>query len=128
MLLRFCHSFTRELNSYDKAIHIESESADRRHSVKLDQQPRHDDPMSEIDFVLQPFNRKDRYLITIYVMSDKGARYLSNIEVSSEAAVKFVAMPTFSERLMLASREILPIAYKGVIFPGVTIESRPRNC
>lgn len=56
-------------------------------------------PVSEVDFVLAPFNRADQYGITLYVIDDSdGAFEVGSVELSSPQAVRFVKAANWSDR------------------------------
>lgn len=48
------------LTETNSAVHLETQSSDRRCTVEQITPVRHTDPQSEIDYILRPFNQKGK--------------------------------------------------------------------
>ncbi len=83
----------------EKAVHTVSTSTDRHHEFILDNVPSPTNTRTSIDCRLTPFNRGDRYFLTVYTVLDDQNTEPLDVSIGSREAVKFVTMPTIGERL-----------------------------
>lgn len=86
----------------DKCVHVERLPPDRHHLIIQETEVTPQDPQSEIDFILDPFNRKDSYLVKLYIVIPEGSTDPQAIELGSSHPIKFVEMPTVAETLSKA--------------------------
>jgi hypothetical protein len=84
----------------DVAIYCESKSDDRHHKVEQLINLELNNPSSELDFTLKPFNRKDIYSFNLFIVIPKDKQEPSEIKLSSQHSVKFISLPTFGEVAM----------------------------
>lgn len=84
------------LSEGDKAVWFEVGTLDRHHET-TPSGVGPDNPKSEIDIMLQPFNRGDLYVLGIYVVIPEGRQMPGMIKVSSPYPVRFISMPTIRE-------------------------------
>ncbi len=96
-------SFGVTLKGTDKAIDIKQETPDRHHKIKVLNPVGLSTPTTELDFTLEPFNRGDKYILSVYFTYLDSS---SPIELSSSHSTKFVEANTETDstlRLSLAS-------------------------
>jgi hypothetical protein len=92
-----------------KIVYIEVQSSDRHRVVKPLTPFGFDQPQSQIDLSLQPFNREDTYTFRLLVTAPDNSSP-SSITLSSPEAVRFVDLPTTQEMLKAAAKSIaIPI-------------------
>lgn len=101
-------------SSGDSVIYVEPHSQDRHHIVKQVPDVSLSSPASEIDFILQPFNRGDYYSLDLFTVISKERDKPGIIQFSSPHPIKFVDMP--SEIMLEAARgfEIISIGPLGI--------------
>ncbi|SRR5258708_1393531 len=93
----------------DVALHCAVGLMDRHHQAQIRTQLGPGAPTGEIDFLLVPFNRKDQYKFTLYVVARDGAGKLGKINLGSPAPVTFNQVPTVAETLAKAAKVALEI-------------------
>jgi len=81
-------------------VHAEMLAGDRHHSLKIDGEIRPDFPSNEIDIILEPFNRRDSYILTLYVTIPENIEDVGPLSLSSTEAVQFERLPRPSERVI----------------------------
>ncbi len=91
----------------DSCIHIETSSPDRHHVIIQKTAVNPQSPQSEIDFILKPFNRRDSYLLRLYLVVPKEEEKPKEIILGSSYPIRFTAMPTIAEVLIKATEEVL---------------------
>jgi len=104
------------LSSGDSVIYVEPHSQDRHHIVRQVSEVSLRNPASEIDFILQPFNRGDSYSLDLFMVISKNRDKPGTIQFSSPHPIKFVDMPTIGEIMLETLRgfEILSIGPFGI--------------
>jgi len=90
-------TFGATLSGGDTAVYIEPQSPDRHHQIRQLTQLKLDEPKSEIDFALCPFNRKDSYVVQLFIVTPQGHESPSEIKLSSAQPINFQGMPTATE-------------------------------
>ena len=80
-------------------VSLKGYGEDRHHSITLDQSINLDVPSSLADVTLTPFNRRDKYNLTLYVTQTTGGE-LMNFDISSPLPVKFTSTLTLSASLL----------------------------
>lgn len=100
------------LSDSDQGILAASKSSDRHHMVEMDHVPSPSFPQKTIDFTLTPFNRRDTYTVTVYVVAPD-SQDPSDIDVTTPEAVRLVPLKSFSE----LAAEIGP----GIVIGGIRI-------
>lgn len=102
--------FGIKLPSDAGVVYIEAQSPDRHRVVKSLTSFGFDQPQSQIDLSLQPFNREDAYTFRLLIVVPEDSSSLDAITLSSPEAVRFVDLPTTQEMLKAAAKSIsLPI-------------------
>lgn len=81
------YEFGVTLEGSNKAVDVKVEAPDRHHKMIVVTPVSLNDQRNEIDFILQPFNRKDSYSVNIYFSYNDSA---GPIELSSPHATNFV--------------------------------------
>ena len=76
------------LQNGDKAIYADVETPDRHHTA-ISTKVTPENPLSEIDFTLSPFNRGKAYSLKVYVVIPDGSSNPSEIDLSSPHSIKF---------------------------------------
>lgn len=92
------------LSSEDIAVHIGTEPPDRNHVVKLLKAPSFDQPQSEIDLLLRPFNRDEVYKFHLLVVTPTVEQLPGTIVFSSPEAIHFIDKPTVQEAVKKAAK------------------------
>jgi hypothetical protein len=91
-------------------VYIEVQSPDRHRVVKSLTPLSFDQPRSQVDLSLQPFNREDTYTFRLLVTEPEDCLSPSNVTLSSPEAIRFVDLPNTEEMLKAAARSIaIPI-------------------
>lgn len=91
-------------------VYIEVQSPDRHRVVKSLTPFSFDQPRSQADLSLSPFNREDIYTFRLLVTASEGCSSVSNVTLSSPEAIRFVDLPNTEEMLKAAARSIaIPI-------------------
>lgn len=85
------------LGPYDKIVYIEKHSSDRFHSINQVQTITPEIASNEIDFILEPFNRRDSYFIKLYVVITEVKDEPEKPKYGSSYPVKFIKTPTVNE-------------------------------
>jgi hypothetical protein len=88
------------------AIHVSAETQDRHHVCSFPSAPRPNSPLPIIDFILQPFNRGDSYVIRAYTVTPTGCGAPEHPQISSPEPVNFRSMPTLTELAAEAARTV----------------------
>lgn len=83
----------------DKCIHVDDSSLDRHHKVTQTIAASPLTPASEVDFVLEPFNRRDSYTLKLYIVVPEQNPSPGTISLGTSCPVRFVNMPTVGEQL-----------------------------
>lgn len=83
----------------DKCIHVEASPPDRHHRVTQDAHATPQAPSHELDFALQPFNRRDCYTFKMYIVVPEEKEKPGKITLGSPSPIRFIEMPTMSEVL-----------------------------
>lgn len=86
-----------KLANDDLAIYAESQTDDRHHHLKLLTPVTLKEPQSEMDFLLQPFNRRDKYSLRLLIKVSQNNEVPGEISITSPEAVSFVKLPTITE-------------------------------
>lgn len=82
------------LKEGDEAVSAQGESPDRHHKGEVLTQIAIESPVSEVDFLLKPFNRQDVYSFNLFIVIPKDKREAKyEIQLSTQHSVKFVLMP-----------------------------------
>jgi hypothetical protein len=76
------------LHPNDHVIHVASRTTDRHHTVQVATEARPNNSVSELDFLFKPFNRKDKYTLTLYVVTDDEAP--GDAKPSSSHPIRFI--------------------------------------
>lgn len=97
------------LSEGDVALHCTANPPDRFHQAHIVSQVGPSTPAAHLDFVLKPFNRRDKYTLTAYVAALNGAEEPGKIEIGSEAPVVFRDIAVSSEVLTGAAKLALEI-------------------
>lgn len=92
-----CFDFGVTLSNGDRCIHVDRWTSDRHHDaiIKTDLSP--NEPKEVIDFQLRPFNRRERYDVTLYLVIHAGSKAPTEVQLSSPLPIRFVDNPTFAE-------------------------------
>lgn len=77
------------LGEDDKALHVETESKDRHHSIEIGSPISLLKPVKEVDLSLRPFNRRDTYSINLFVTSSGSKLIPDSVQISTFHPVKF---------------------------------------
>ena len=88
-------NFGLTLPNFGNAVNVKSNTQDRHHVVTFKQNIDFGTPSNIIDCTLKPFNRKDKYYISIYVTCSEN-KTLHNIDFSSEMPIRFKEIETFT--------------------------------
>lgn len=112
-----------------EVIFTELTSRDRHHTFSNTSIVRPGDGRDELDFKVEPFNRKDTYALRLYVISDDGEVGADDIEFSSSAPVKFKLIPKTSVILLgaLKATAIFPGGYIGAFTAEILDKDRSRR-
>lgn len=86
-----------KLSADDLAIYAEAETVDRHHHLKLLTPVTLNEPQSEMDFLLQPFNRGDSYSLRLLIKVSENSQVPGEISITSPEAVSFINLPTITE-------------------------------
>jgi hypothetical protein len=86
-----------KLSNDDRAIYAESQTSDRHHHLKLLTPVMLTEPKSEMDFLLQPFNRGDSYSFRLLIKLSQDSQVPGQISITSPEAVSFINLPTITE-------------------------------
>ncbi|XWK89492.1 MAG: hypothetical protein U7127_05355 [Phormidium sp.] len=86
-----------KLANDDVAIYAESHTDDRHHHLKLLTPVTLNEPQSEMDFLLQPFNRGDSYSLRLLIKLSEDSQVPGEISITSPEAVSFINLPTIAE-------------------------------
>ena len=89
-------TFGMTLGNGQKAVFVEPKASDRHHVVKEKPDVSPTKALSELDFVLESFNRGDRYAFTVYVVLPDDKQPVS-VTFSSPEPVTFSSMPSVGE-------------------------------
>lgn len=92
-----------KLSDEDIAIYAESQTADRHHNLKLLTPVTLNEPQSEMDFLLQPFNRGDSYSLRLLIKVSENSQVPGEISITSPEAVSFIKLPTITEVVQQAA-------------------------
>lgn len=112
--------FGATLQDSNQAIYVEYETPDRHHTV-THTPVAPDDPKTEIDFTLKPFNRKDPYRLKVYVVIPEGKTEPSELKLSSPHPVKFTDILSLAEIVAASATQIATVRVGPF---GVTISSK----
>lgn len=104
--------FGLTLNGGDNCVYLETATPDRHHSVSLNTTVNPNSPSNIIDFKLTPFNRKDSYKFTLYIVIPENKESPEDLFFSSPCPVKFIHMPTVKE--IMADTGALGVEVLGV--------------
>lgn len=85
------------LSELEKAVFVETTKTDRHHVFTTVPLASPTEPSNELDFVVAPFNRGDRYRFTAYVTLPPGKDLIGKISFSSPLPVVFTPMETMGE-------------------------------
>lgn len=89
--------FGVKLSNNDLAIYAESKTSDRYHHLKLLTPITLTESKSEIDFLLEPFNRGDSYSLRLLIKLCESHQVPGKISINSPEAVSFINLPTIAE-------------------------------
>ncbi|MGB6067278.1 MAG: hypothetical protein WBG50_20930 [Desulfomonilaceae bacterium] len=101
--------FGATLSEGDTCIFVEPFPPDRHHVLRQVMPPTPQVPRNEIDFELEPFNRRDIYSLKLYIVVPEAKVEPSKIELSSPSPIRFIDMPTAREVLLKATTASYPI-------------------
>ena len=105
-----------------RMIRCDCTGNDRHHNIVCAKPPSLGNQCSEADYCCKPFNRKDAYVLKVYVTSDAKAIQGSDVKVSSAAAVRIIKSPHGTERpLMGTIVGLVAAAISGGVFAAVCI-------
>lgn len=90
-------SFGITLPITQQAVAVETVKGDRHHVFTEVPSVSPTAPSNELDFVVQPFNRGDRYRLTAYITLPPGQEMMGDIEFTSSESVVFTPMSTTGE-------------------------------
>ena len=93
----------------DAALISAASSADRHHQAEVLTTLGPAAPVGELDYVLRPFNRKDLYAFTLYVVAQQGQEQVGEIRLSSPEPVIFTKAPTVAEIAAEAAKGMIGI-------------------
>jgi hypothetical protein len=79
------------------AILYDVDAPDRHHTLSVLTPPSPDTPLRQIDLKVKPFNRRDRYTLSLYVNGPSESLDSSMVKLSSPAEVVFTTMPSTGE-------------------------------
>jgi hypothetical protein len=88
------------LSEKEWAVHCDIQSPDRHHVGRVVNVLGPAAPTSEIDFCLKPFNRRDAYLFSIYVVGAEDKVSLNELTLSSKNPVAFRRMSRLPDTLL----------------------------
>lgn len=95
----------------ERAVYVQSSTEDRFHKLTGFEQVCPNSPQNSFDLVAEPFNRGDRYAITIYTTVAPPTMEPKKASLGSREAVRFVEMPNLSEAAAeLASKQFTSIS------------------
>ena len=97
------------LSDGDSAVLCAVSSADRHHQAKLLTTLGPGAPVTELDCVLAPFNRKDLYTFTLYIVAQQGQEQIREIWLSSPEPVIFSKAPSVAEIAAEAAKGVVGI-------------------
>lgn len=89
------------LSGDNKAIHAEHITPDRHHVLEYRAKPTPTAPLTEVDITLKPFNRKELYVLRLYIEMGTTETSVSPIRVTTpEIGVVLTNVPSIMELLM----------------------------
>lgn len=87
--------FGLTLPDINKVVNLDTYGQDRHHSINCKQKVDFANPTKVLDFNLIPFNRNDKYTLSIYITSENGC-VLEDIHFSTNLPVRFTNIPMFT--------------------------------
>lgn len=94
-------SFGLTLRGEDLAVHAEAMTPDRHHVITQTSQLALGAASKEIDFVCRPFNRRDTYVLKLFIAVSPGERGVGEIQFSSSMPIRFLNQ-TVRESMVLS--------------------------
>lgn len=79
------------------AIYVEPQTQDRHHFAEQVNQVNLSLPVSEIDFILKPFNRRDVYSFKLFIVIPKDMEKPDKINLSSPHPIRFIDVTSTAE-------------------------------
>ncbi|MBD1912550.1 hypothetical protein [Leptolyngbya sp. FACHB-16] len=102
--------FGINLPSQATMVYIEAQSPDRHRLVKTLTPLTFEQPQSQVDINLQPFNRTDTYRFRLLLLAAEGCPPSDQITLTSAEAVRFVNLPSTEQILKKAAKSVaLPL-------------------
>lgn len=93
-----------------KIVYTEMQPIDRHHCVKQIPATVFTQPSSQVDLVLQPFNRDDIYKLRLLVNVPEVNHAPAHVSLSSSEAIHFEDMPTTQKTMEKAAKSVsLPL-------------------
>jgi hypothetical protein len=111
-------TFGTTLQNGARAVQLEMASSDRLHKIDTAQAPRPDHPQTEIDITVAPFNRKDRYAITIYVVPSEVPPTLEDLNLATAEPVRLVRT---TDQFAAAPEVRLPVYVWWIVILSLTV-------
>lgn len=89
------------LSNGDISIYNEVKTRDRHHVFEQITPVSSNEPRSEIDFIIKPFNRSDTCQMKLYIVVKQAQTGPSKIQLSSPLPIKFKAVPNIEETIAI---------------------------
>lgn len=100
-------------------INYSGKGIDRHHTISSEPNVDFSNPSQIIDLTLKPFNRKDKYEITLF-LTNENLDEVGEIKFSSGLPVKFLDLDTFRKTFIEVLKESLSIVSASIV--GVTLQ------
>jgi hypothetical protein len=97
------------LSEHDSAVYCVPSSSDRHRQARVVTVLGPGAPVREIDCLLVPFNRMDRYKFNLYVVAEHGAQVPGDIKLGSTEPIVFSEAPTVTEVAVEAAKIALKL-------------------
>lgn len=91
----------------DLVLHCDGQTADRHHIARVLTELGPGLPTTEVDFELAPFNRKDSYTLTLFVVAKGGQEVPGEFRISSSEPVVFRKAQETAETVSTLLRAML---------------------
>lgn len=88
-----------ELGENDRCVYVGWLDPDQHHKITLLTPVTPTNPARQLRFVLKPFNRRNEYMLKLYLVLPPGVKEPQPMRFSSPEPIRFVDMPTVAETL-----------------------------
>lgn len=102
--------FGIDLASKAVIVYIEVQAPDRHHLVKMLTPLKFEQPESQVDVSIQPFNRTDTCRFRLLIVAPEGYPSSDIVTLTSPESVRFVSLPSTEQILKKAAKSVaLPL-------------------